>query len=150
MTPSPYPKSTRWLVIAPALFLLVFLAIPSAVIVQRGVSIDAFADIIANDGFRKVAWFTLWQTTLSTVLTVACALPVTFILARFSFIGKRLLLALITAPFLLPTVVVGSALFALLPDRMHYTAFAIIAAHIFFNMAVVVRLVMPRWSQIDP
>ena len=138
MTPSPYPKSTRWLAIAPALFLLVFLAIPTAVIVQRGVSIDAFADIIANDGFRKVAWFTLWQTIRSTVLTVACALPVTFILARFSFIGKRLLLALITAPFLLPTVVVGSALFALLPDRMHYTAFAIIAAHIFFNMAVVI------------
>jgi len=126
------------------------LAIPTAVIVQRGASVGAFADIFANDGFRKVAWFTLWQTTLSTVLTVAFALPVTFILARFSFIGKRLLLALITAPFLLPTVVVGSALFALLPDRMHYTAFAIIVAHIFFNMAVVVRLVMPRWSQIDP
>ena len=150
MTPSPYPKSTRWLVVAPALFLLVFLVIPAATIVQRGASFGAFADTITNDGFRKVAWFTLWQTILSTVLTVACALPVTFVLARFSFIGKRLLLALITAPFLLPTVVVGSALFALLPDRMHYTAFAIISAHIFFNLAVVIRLVMPRWSQIDP
>jgi thiamine transport system permease protein len=75
---------------------------------------------------------------------------VTFILSRFSFTGKRLLLALITTPFLLPTVVVGTALFALLPSQMHYTAFAIIIAHVFFNMAVVVRLVMPRWSQIDP
>lgn len=150
MHQSPYPRSTRWLVIAPALFFVVFFAIPTAVIVQRGASVDAFADIMASEGFRKAAWFTLWQTTLSTVLTVACALPVTFILARFSFQGKRLLLALITAPFLLPTVVVGSALFALLPDSMHYTASAIIAAHIFFNMAVVVRLVMPRWSQIDP
>jgi len=150
MITSPYPKSTRWLIIAPALFLLVFLAIPTAAIVQRGASVDAFASIISNDGFRKVAWFTLWQTILSTVLTVACALPVTFILSRFSFTGKRLLLALITAPFLLPTVVVGTALFALLPSQMHYTAFAIIIAHVFFNMAVVVRLVMPRWSQIDP
>jgi len=150
MHQSPYPRSTRWLVIAPALFLLVFLAIPTAVIVQRGASVDAFADVMSSEGFRKAAWFTLWQTTLSTVLTVACALPVTFVLARFSFQGKRLLLALITAPFLLPTVVVGSALFALLPESMHYTASAIIAAHIFFNMAVVVRLVMPRWSQIDP
>jgi len=150
MITSPYPKSTRWLIIAPGLFLLVFLAIPTAAIVQRGASVDAFASIISNDGFRKVAWFTLWQTVLSTVLTVACALPVTFILSRFSFTGKRLLLALITAPFLLPTVVVGTALFALLPSQMHYTAFAIIIAHVFFNMAVVVRLVMPRWSQIDP
>ena len=150
MITSPYPKSTRWLIIAPALFLLVFLAIPTAAIVQRGASVDAFASIISNDGFRKVAWFTLWQTVLSTVLTIACALPVTFILSRFSFTGKRLLLALITAPFLLPTVVVGTALFALLPSQMHYTAFAIITAHVFFNMAVVVRLVMPRWSQIDP
>ena len=93
MNPSPYPRSTRWLVSVPALFLLVFLAIPTAVIVQRGASVGAFADIFANDGFRKIAWFTLWQTTLSTVLTVAFALPVTFILARFSFIGKRFLLA---------------------------------------------------------
>lgn len=150
MTTSPYPKIARWLVVAPALFLLVFLAIPTVVMVQRSASVNAFADIFANDGFRKVAWFTLWQTMLSTILTIVCALPITFILARFSFIGKRLLLALITAPFLLPTVVVGSSLFALLPDRMHYTASAIIVAHIFFNTAVVVRLVMPRWSQIDP
>ena len=150
MIASPYPKSTRWLIIAPALFLLVFLAIPTAVIVQRGASADAFLDIISSTSFRRVAWFTLWQTVLSTGLTVACALPVTFILSRFSFTGKRLLLALITAPFLLPTVVVGTALFALLPSQMHYTAFAIIIAHVFFNMAVVVRLVMPRWSQIDP
>jgi thiamine transport system permease protein len=150
LIPSPYPKSTRWLVVAPALFLLVFLAIPTAVIVQRGASFDSFSSIISSTSFRQIAWFTVWQTLLSTVLTVACALPVTFILSRFSFSGKRLLLALITAPFLLPTVVVGTALFALLPNQLHYTAFAIIAAHIFFNMAVVVRLVMPRWSQIDP
>ena len=136
--------------ITPGLFLLVFLAMPTAVIVQRGASADAFFNIISSPSFRRVAWFTLWQTVLSTVLTVACALPVTFILSRFSFTGKRLLLALITAPFLLPTVVVGTALFALLPSQMHYTAFAIIIAHVFFNMAVVVRLVMPRWSQIDP
>ena len=150
MIASPYPKSTRWLIIVPALFLLVFLAIPTAVIVQRGASADAFSNIISSSGFRRIAWFTLWQTALSTMLTVACALPVTFVLSRFSFGGKRLLLALVTAPFLLPTVVVGTALFALLPSQLHYTAIAIIVAHVFFNMAVVVRLVMPRWSQIDP
>jgi thiamine transport system permease protein len=143
MIASPYPKSTRWLIVVPALFLLVFLAIPTAVIVARGASADAFVNIITSRSFRRVAWFTLWQTVLSTVLTVACALPVTFILSRFSFTGKRLLLALITAPFLLPTVVVGTAMFALLPGQMHYTAVAIIIAHVFFNMAVVVRLVMP-------
>ena len=150
MITSPYPRSTRWLIVVPALFLLVFLAIPTAVIVARGASADAFLTIITSRSFRRVAWFTLWQTILSTALTVACALPVTFILSRFSFTGKRLLLALITAPFLLPTVVVGTAMFALLPGQMHYTAVAIIIAHIFFNMAVVIRLVMPRWSQIDP
>ena len=93
MIASPYPKSTRWLIVVPALFLLVFLAIPTAVIVVRGASADAFLTIITSRSFRRVAWFTLWQTILSTVLTVACALPVTFILSRFSFTGKRLLLA---------------------------------------------------------
>ena len=54
------------------------------------------------------------------------------------------MITLVTVPFLLPTVVVGAAFVALLPDRLHGTAVAVIAAHVFFNIAVVVRVVGRR------
>jgi thiamine transport system permease protein len=43
----------------------------------------------------------------------------------------------------LPTVVVGAAFLALLPSSWRGTAQAMIVAHVFFNIAVVVRLVGP-------
>ena len=150
MTTSPYPRSTRWLIAAPGLYLLLFLAIPTIVVASNGANFQSLVQLFHNSTFQQIAWFTVMQTTLSTVLTVICALPVTFVLSRFSFTGRKFLLALVTTPFLLPTVVVGTSLFALLPTSLHYTATAIIVAHVFFNMAVIVRLVMPRWSQIDP
>ena len=50
-------------------------------------------------------------------------------------------MAATTVPFVLPTVVVGAAFLALLPDSWHGTPQAMIVAHVFFNIAVVVRLV---------
>ena len=150
MLVSPYPRTSRWLLVVPALFLAVFLALPFGVIVYRGAGVDAFIDSITNSNLQRVAWFTFWQTVISTMLTVVFALPVTYIVSRFRFRGRNVLLALITAPFLLPTVVVGTSLLALLPQQLHYTAFSIIAAHVLFNVAVVVRVVMPSWAHISP
>ena len=149
MKATAYPRISRWLMVAPALFLLTFLVIPTITLLSRSGELHSFTRLVSSSAFQHIVWFTVTQTAISTVLTVICALPITYVLSRFTFSGKRLLLALITAPFLLPTVVVGTALFALLPKSIHYTAVAIIIAHVFFNIAVVVRLVMPRWSQID-
>ena len=65
--------------------------------------------------------------------------------------------ALVTVPFVLPTVVVGGA-FKELFERIHeslalpnlnQTAAAIIVAHAFFNFAVVARTVSAYWSGLD-
>ena len=39
-----------------------------------------------------------------------------YVLARYRFPGRRAVLAVVTVPFMLPTVVVGAAFLALLPD----------------------------------
>ena len=67
--------------------------------------------------------------------------------ARFEFAGKRLLWSLLLVPFVLPTVVVGSAVLGVVGPRspvgvdLHGTIWAILLAHVFFNYAVVVRTV---------
>jgi thiamine transport system permease protein len=67
-------------------------------------------------------------------------------LARYRFAGRRAVLAAVTVPFMLPTVVVGAAFLALLPHSWHDSARAVIVAHVFFNIAVVVRLLAPLWG----
>ena len=53
-------------------------------------------------------------------------------------------------PFVLPTVVVATAFLTLLPDGYERGIWAILAAHVFFNVAVVTRIVGGAWSTIDP
>jgi thiamine transport system permease protein len=103
-----------------------------------------------------VAWFTLWQAVASTVLTVIVALPGAYVFARFDFPGRRLVGALAIVPFVLPTIVVAAAFLALLGPRsplglrLEHTIWAILLAHVFYNYAVVLRVVGGLWSQLDP
>ena len=95
-----------------------------------------------------IAWFTLWQAVASTVLTIALGLLPAYVLARYRFPGRRLLAGLLTAAFVLPTVVMGAAILALLPSRLERGVPAILAAHVVFNLAVVVRTVGAVWDHL--
>jgi thiamine transport system permease protein len=151
------------LAIVPIVFLAVFFAYPVIAIVGRGLApegsldLDPLRTVVNDPGLRHVIWFTVWQAALSTVLTVAVALPGAYILTRYDFRGRRVVRALVTVPFVLPTVVVGTAFAALLGSGgpladlgIDQTVWAILIAHAFFNYAVVVRTVGGLWSHLDP
>ena len=61
--------------------------------------------------------FTLALAGVSTLLTLLLGLPAAWVFARFEFPVKRAARALTVVPFVLPTVVVGSAFLALLGPR---------------------------------
>ena len=50
--------------------------------------------------------------------------------------------------FVLPTVVMGAAFLALLPDALDRTVWAVLGAHVVFNLAVVVRVVGSLWEHL--
>jgi thiamine transport system permease protein len=164
LTGSTLPRSVRVISIAvPVLFLAVFFAYPVAAIVGRGlapqwsVDLDPVGRVFTDASLRHIAWFTVWQATLSTVFTLAVGLPGAYVLARYEFPGRHVVRALVTVPFVLPTVVVGSAFVAVLGDGgplaglgLDQTLGAILVAHVFFNYAVVVRTVGSLWSHLDP
>ncbi|MGQ0831532.1 MAG: ABC transporter permease [Microthrixaceae bacterium] len=146
----------------PTAFLGAFFAWPVANIIAEGLRtdggwrLDSFRTVLVDPALRRVMWFTLWQAAASTVLTIAVALPAAHVLARYEFRGRRVVQALVTVPFVLPTVVVGAAFLALLgpagPLGLHLdgTVWAILLAHAFFNHAVVVRTVGGMWEGLDP
>lgn len=154
------------LMAVPVAFFGLFFAYPVTAIVGRGLKAGGdwqfgrIGDVLARPDILDVLWFTTWQALASTALTLLIALPGAYVFARFDFPGKQLLRAVVTVPFVLPTVVVGTAFLALLGRgglldelwgvRLDTTVWAILLAHVFFNYAVVVRTVGGLWSQLDP
>lgn len=154
------------LMAVPAAFFAVFFAYPVGAIVARGLreggswQLGRIPDVLGDPDILGVLWFTLWQAAASTGLTLVLALPAAYVFARFDFPGKQLLRALVTVPFVMPTVVVGSAFLALVGRggvldgwwgvRLDTSVWAILLAHVFFNFAVVVRTVGGLWAQLDP
>ena len=139
-----------------------FFVWPIGGVIARGLSgtgpAAVLGDVLGSGSHRSVIWFTVWQAAVSTALTVAVALPAAGAMARLNFRGQRVLRALATVPFVLPTVVVAAA-FEGLFDRfglagggavnLRHTVWAILMAHVFFNYAVVLRTVGAHWSALD-
>jgi thiamine transport system permease protein len=142
----------RWLLVAlaigPALGLVVFYAWPFATLMVEAVSATAIADTFGRASTWEVVWFTAWQAIVSTVVTIVVGLTPAYVLARFDFRFRTVLVGLLTAMFVLPTVVMGAAFLALLPDALDRTVWAVIGAHVVFNLAVVVRVVGSLWEHL--
>jgi len=165
----------HWLLLTlPLLFLVVFYFYPLAKIIlvsflpDGGWHPDQLRRLIHSPVFGRIIWFTTWQATLSTLLTLVVALPGAYVFARFNFPGKNLLQALTTVPFVLPTVVTAAAFRALLgnnglvnswlmamfdlatpPIRLDQTVPFFLLAHVFYNYALVLRIVGGYWAGLD-
>jgi len=131
--------------------------------------LSPFETLIADPYYPRLLAFTTGQALLSTALTLMAGMPAAYVFARYDFRGKSLLRALTTIPFVLPTMVVAAAFTALLgpqghlnellmaflrldrpPIRLQHTLALVLIAHVFYNAAVIVRLVGGFWSNLNP
>ncbi len=107
--------------------------------------------------------FTLLQALLSALLSVLLAIPVARALARRVFSGRRLLVTLLGAPFILPVIVAVLGLLAVfgrnglisgalgwlgLPPIQIYGLHGVVLAHVFFNLPLATRLILHGWLSI--
>ena len=149
--------------LVPLAVLVLFFVVPVAGMLELGFWPNGRLDLggvgaaLLRPRVAEVVWFTLWSSTLATVLTVALGVPTAYALHRLALPGRRLLRALVLAPFVLPTVVVGVAFRSLLSTSgplgglgLDGTPAAIVAALVFFNVSVVVRTVGPWFETLDP
>ncbi len=166
----------RWAVFSlPLLFLLLFYFYPLGKIVLLSFLPDGSWDparlskLVNSPIYGRILWFTCWQAALSTVITLVLALPGAYVFARYRFFGKNLLQALMTVPFVLPTVVTAAAFRALLgtngllnnwlmaglqlsqpPINIDQTVAFFLLAHVFYNYTLVLRIVGGFWAGLDP
>ncbi|WP_228266500.1 ABC transporter permease [Ornithinimicrobium ciconiae] len=151
------------LALVPLVFLAVFFVLPVGGMLVRGFHPDGgwdfsgVAEVLGRSRTLRVLWFTVGMAALGTVVTLLLGLPLAYVLYRLRFPGRGVLRAVVVMPFVLPTVVVGVMFRALLSsggplgflgwDR---SWIAILAAYVFFNLAVVVRTVGGMWEGLDP
>ena len=171
-------RALRWQTAAlmvPLVFLAVFFFYPLLEILRLSLAPDGRLDLtpvaalVRQPYYGRVLWFTTWQATVSTLLTLALGLPAAYVFARYTFPGKTVLRALSTVPFVMPTVVVAAAFSALLgpngevnrllmhafhlnqpPVQIQQTIWMILLAHVFYNATIVLRMVGGFWANLDP
>lgn len=145
---------------------------PLGAMVERSIRLDGQLDLavlseVARSGaVRSAVWFSTWMAAVSAFATVVVALPAARVMALYRFRGDQIVGALGLVPFVLPTVVVGTAFWSLLgpsgplasvAERLgvegldaRRSVWAVLMAHVFFNHAVVVRTVSSLWRHLDP
>ena len=147
----------------PLAVLGVFFLLPVSGMVSEGFLTDGRFDpggvleVLGRPRVHRVLWFTVWSSTVATLIAVLLGLPVAHLLHRRRFPGRRVLRSLLLVPFVLPTVVVGVAFRELIGEAgplgflgLDGSAIAIVAGLVFFNVAVVIRAVGAAWESLDP
>jgi thiamine transport system permease protein len=147
----------------PLAFLGLFFVLPTGTLIARGFStggsldLSGFGEVFSRPRTWRIVGLTFLQAALGTVFAVGLGIPGAYVLYRRRFRGQWLARALVTVPFVLPTVVVGVAFRSLLAEggplgalHLDGTLAAIVAALVFFNYSVVVRTVGGFWAHLDP
>ncbi len=106
----------------------------------------------------RMAWSFL-QAAITCLLALALGLPISWVLARFAFAGRALVLHALMLPFVVPTLVAAMGVLALLgpqglltrlggPD-LQGTPWLLLYGNLFFNLCVVVRAGTDALAQVS-
>src|SRR6478609_6564871 len=138
-----------WVLLAgvPLTMFLLFFFYPVGSLIARGlipagtVDLQGLIDVLGKPRVQRIALFTVWQ---AAACAVALGLPGAYVLYRCWFPGRTALRALVTVPFVLPTIVVALAFRTLFAAEgplgswgLDGSLAVILAAHVFLNYAVV-------------
>ena len=146
----------------PLAFLAVFFVLPLVGMIARGLAPDGSVDwsglteVFGRSRTVRVLWFTAALAVGATLVTVLLGIPLAHVVHRLAIPGQRFVRVFVVAPFVLPTVVVGVAFRSLVSETgwlgglgLDGSWVTIVAACVFFNLAVVVRTVGGVWDSLD-
>jgi thiamine transport system permease protein len=139
-----------------------------AALLVTGLCVGPLVLTLAGSGdVKQTDWtalrFTVLQAALSAALSVGLAVPLARALARRRFPGRRLLVTLLGAPFLLPAVVAVMGLLAVfgrqglvndafawmgLQRLSIYGLHGVVLAHVFLNLPLATRILLQGWEDI--
>ncbi|MCZ7629344.1 MAG: hypothetical protein M5U19_09865 [Microthrixaceae bacterium] len=134
--------------------------VPLAAVLLRAVMVDgepsteALVRMLGSARTWRIVGLTVAQAAMSALAAAMVGIPLATVLARYEFRGRALVRSLASVPFVLPSVVIAAAFSSLLGPSgvvdLRGTWWAVIAAHVCFNLAVVLRLVGAAVAESTP
>ncbi len=138
----------RVLAVVPLVFLAVFLVAPALRLLVEAGSVPLWQPWA--DAYLR--WRLVWsliQAGATSVAALALGLPVAWVLARFDFPGRLLVLRTLMLPFVVPTLVAAMGVLALWGPHgvavrlggpnLQDTPWLLLYGNLFFNLCLVVR-----------
>ena len=138
--------------------------LPVSILLMSGLEREDLA--VGTSYVLRVLTFTLVQAALSTVISIACAIPVALALHRRRFFGRGFILRLFAVTLGIPQLVAVLGLlslygkqgmanamlswFGLPPLPAIYGLGGILLAHAFFNMPFAARLLLSALDSVPP
>lgn len=135
---------------------------------QGRFSFIAIKEAFTSPYTLRIMGFTLLQAAVSTLAALLIGLPGAYLMATYKFPGKKIIRAICTIPFVLPSILVvlgfvifygnngllNKALMAIFhlqepPIKFLYSFSAVIIAHAFYNFPIALNLVSSFWEHMD-
>lgn len=152
-TPAPSVRRRRLpLLTAPALLLVLFLAVPLVALVWRTVAEPGFWPALRQPLVLQALRLSAITTAVTLGVAIVTGTPLAYLLARRHFRGKRIVETIIDLPLVLPPVVAGVALLMAFGRRgllggaltffgieLPFTTLGVIVAQIFVAVPFYVR-----------
>ena len=150
---------------AAIVYLGAFIAIPVAVIIQKGFAdgLGALQSAMATPGAWSAIRLTLITAAIATVINAVMGTLLAYILVRYEFWGKGVLAVIVDLPLAIPTLVTGLALRALyqpsspiggflerLGIQVVFAPLGILLALLVVTLPFVIRAVQPVLLELDP
>lgn len=127
------------------------------VTIWGGFSTKWYVELMGNEGFLDAAWLSLKVATVSATGALVLGTLAAIVLVRFGrFSGRGLFTGLVTAPLVMPEIILGLAMLLLFvaleqvigwPDGRGFTTIAI--AHTTVGMAYATVVVRSRLASMD-
>ena len=173
-------NSTQWMVIfvfASAIVLPLLYAIMRLEAVTGTNSLDSIITFFEQPSLQEALRFTILESIFSVILTLAIGLPLAWQLGRYEWKHISIIRSLLSIPFVMPAIVAAMGFLALIDqggplqklgiDLRSESGFigsissatgfensghfiALIVAHAWFNISLIVRMVEPTLSTMDP
>ncbi len=136
-----------------ALFLLfpVFSVLVFGFVDDSGFTLQYLGEVFSNGYYYKLFAFTLSQALLSTIASLLIGIPLGYFFGKYEFTGRKVLLAIFTVPFVLPSVLVGMGFLNIFSENGLFgiPLLSIILAHAFYNIPLVIHYFVAYYRNFD-
>lgn len=113
-------------------------------------SLELFQLLFSSSAWTQPLWLSLRVALITTALATAIAIPASYALVRFHFIGRNLLHGLIMSPLVVPSVVFALGIYLYFSYlRLTGTVLGLVIAHTMFVLPYALVIITAGMQKLD-